>query len=211
MKWGLHTYPSEYDFVGLTNRIFDTDDLAGLGAATAPSQPLLAFQLDQSTKYHRQFYSSFAERLGPTYRDFIANVATGVLGTREICYQAVPTFRIHLPDNVAVGEFHRDKDYNHQDGEVNFWLPLTPAWDTNTMWLESTADRGDYQPVEVMPGQVFVFDGVNLRHGNKLNTTGATRVSFDFRCMALDRYRDHGLKSVKAGVPMSVGHYFAKL
>jgi hypothetical protein len=27
-------------------------------------------------------------------------------------YQRIPTFRVQLPDNEAVGEFHRDSDYN---------------------------------------------------------------------------------------------------
>ena len=212
MRWGVHAYSSDdYNFVKLIEQIFDVGDLARLGADALKKVDLLRAGAEQSTRYHRRFYAAFQGRLEATYRDFVSNVATAVLDTRHICYQTIPTFRIHLPGNVAVGAFHRDKDYNHQNGEVNFWLPLTPAWDTNTVWIETTPDRGDYQPVDLLPGQFFVFDGVNLRHGNRLNTTGSTRASFDFRCLPLRWYRDTGLRSVNAGRRMSIGDYFSVL
>jgi hypothetical protein len=37
----------------------------------------------------------------------------------------LPPSRVHLPNNVAVGAKHRDFDYNHPEGEINFWLPVT--------------------------------------------------------------------------------------
>jgi hypothetical protein len=40
-------------------------------------------------------------------------------------------FRVHLPNNVAVGSKHCDADYNHPPGEINFWVPLTKGT-TNT-------------------------------------------------------------------------------
>ena len=87
---------------------------------------------------------------------------------------------VHLPNNVAVGEFHRDRDYSHGEGETNFWLPVTNAWDSNSVWIEGEEGAEDFTPYEVAVGQLLVFDGVNLAHGNKMNTTGKTRVSFCF-------------------------------
>jgi hypothetical protein len=211
MHWGVHAYPSRYDFVSLVNRIFDTEDLAALGSDGAPSETSPRPYSDQSTSYHQMFYRAFPKLLESAYRELVRDIAPAIIGTDRLCYQAVPTLRIHMLGHVAVSEFHRDKDYNHQVGEVNFWLPLTPAWDTNTVWVESVPGRGDYRPVNLSPGQVYVFDGVNLRHGNKPNTTGATRVSFDFRCLPLDQYVDHGLRSVNAGRRMAIGDYFAVL
>lgn len=60
-------------------------------------------------------------------------------GEKRIIYQKKPTFRVHLPNNVgnayngtslvltslAVGKKHRDYDYFHPPGEINFWLPFT--------------------------------------------------------------------------------------
>jgi ectoine hydroxylase-related dioxygenase (phytanoyl-CoA dioxygenase family) len=123
----------------------------------------------------------------------------------------VPTFRVHLPDNLAVGEFHTDGAYHHQQGEINFWLPVTEAFDTNSLWIESEPGRADFSPVRLTPGQVYMFDGVNLSHGNKVNRTGVTRVSFDFRLISRHRFTNTDHVSVSAGRRMSIGHYWSAL
>jgi ectoine hydroxylase-related dioxygenase (phytanoyl-CoA dioxygenase family) len=211
MIWGLHAYPKEFDFPRAVAEVFGTRHLESLGQEQAQATGRLRRENDQSTIFHRQFYQRYSECVADLYRDFISEFAARLIGTRQLCYQQVPTFRIHLPDNVAVGEFHRDAEYHHQAGEVNFWLPLTPAWGTNSIWVETAPNSGQYHPVQAQPGEVYVFDGVHLRHGNKLNTTGATRVSFDFRCIPTSRFRDSGLRSVAEGRRMSIGDYFAEL
>jgi ectoine hydroxylase-related dioxygenase (phytanoyl-CoA dioxygenase family) len=211
MIWGLHAYPKEFDFPAAVAAVFGTPHLEGLGQEQAQTTARLRRGSDQSTIYHRQFYQRYSECVADLYRDFISVFVADLIGTRRLCYQRVPTFRIHLPSNVAVGDFHRDSEYHHQDGEVNFWLPLTAAWGTNSMWVETAPYSDRYQPVQAQPGEVYVFDGVHLRHGNKLNRTGATRVSFDFRCITTSSFRDSGLRSVAAGRRLSIGEYFAEL
>src|SRR5947199_244560 len=76
-----------------------------------------------------------------------------------IAYQRVPTFRVQVPGNLSVGEFHRDKDYNHTEQEINWWVPLTPAYESNTVWLETEPDKGDYFPCAMEPGEILVFSG----------------------------------------------------
>ena len=75
--------------------------------------------------------------------------------------------------------FHRDRDYAHNVNEVNFWLPVTRAFDTNTIWIESEEGKEDFQPLECGVGESWMFNGCHLKHGNKINTTEQTRVSFD--------------------------------
>ena len=59
---------------------------------------------------------------------------------------------------------------------------------------------------------MLVFDGVNLAHGNKLNETGKTRVSFDFRVIARSQYRPrHDAQSVNTGARFEIGGYFEEL
>ena len=46
----------------------------------------------------------------------------------EIVYQNIPTFRVHLPGNISVGEFHKDKHYRNEDWaekvqELNNFVP----------------------------------------------------------------------------------------
>jgi hypothetical protein len=60
-------------------------------------------------------------------------------------------------------------------------VPLTSAYDTSSVWIED--DDGVLQAPDVYPGQVVVFSSVSRVHGNRANTTGRARVSFDFRCL----------------------------
>ena len=170
---------------------------------------LLTRERDQSTEFHKRFYG-IGEHFFAVYRQFLGDVVRPFIG-EDVIYQRVPTFRVHLPNNVAVGEFHRDRDYSHGEGEANFWLPVTRAWDTNTVWIESDDGAGDFRPWPCDVGQVLIFDGVNLAHGNKQNTTGKTRVSFDFRLIPKSQFRPRRAKTVNTGLEFSLGGYFEEL
>lgn len=162
---------------------------------------------DQDTKYHSAYYRS-SSTVQKLYNRFIKEFVSTVF-TESFCFQAVPTFRVHLPNNVAVGEFHSDGDYNHSVGEINFWLPLTRCWDSNSIWIEREIGSGDYRPISAVPGQIVIFDGVRLRHGNMVNNTGVTRFSFDFRCILLSLYKPRDARSINAGKRLVLGDYFS--
>ncbi len=114
-------------------------------------------------------------------------------------YQKTPSFRIHLPDMMAVSEFHCDTDenYNHPIGEINFIMPLTDMWDTNAVWAESERMKGDYRPMNTNFGQLLKFNGNMCRHGNKTNKTSKTRMSFDFRVLPISCTPAKGMNPVK--------------
>ena len=42
--------------------------------------------------------------------------------------------------------------------------------------------------MNVNHGQLCIFNGNKCLHGNKINKTGKTRISFDFRVVPYDRY-----------------------
>ena len=62
-------------------------------------------------------------------------------------------------------------------------MPLTNVWGEISLWVESEIGAKDYKPIILKAGQALIFDGVNLGHVSKVNTTNSTRVSFDFRFM----------------------------
>ena len=45
-------------------------------------------------------------------------------------------------------------------------------------------------------------------HGNKDNTTGETRVSFDFRVIPISRYIDSNHNTINTKIPFSIGGYY---
>lgn len=193
---------AKFNFPEEVAKVLGVADLAllqpppGLGLATR--------ETDQQAPDYDVFYSRF-ECMRQLYDTFVTEVAGPIIG-EPYCYQAVPTLRIHYPNNVAVGEFHKDSDYYHPDGELNVWLPLTPAWGSNTLWVEF--EPGRVRPVGAVPGDVIVFDAVNTSHGNKVNVTRSTRVSFDFRCLPLSRYRPSDQRSINSGLRFSIGEYY---
>ena len=166
------------------------------------SHELYTRENDQSSPFHKRFYDNYY-CLESTYKRFIEQVITPLIG-EPVVFQKVPSFRVHLVGNVAVGEEHKDSDYSHSTDEQNFWLPITHAYDTNTIWIEG-------QPQNLNYGQVLHFDGANKMHGNKTNDTPITRVSIDFRVIPLSRYKDSERFSINTELPMKIGGYWDKL
>ncbi|CAE7411465.1 strG, partial [Symbiodinium sp. CCMP2456] len=77
---------------------------------------------------------------------------------------------------------HNDATYGHQNGELNFWVPLTDRKLTQVdLHCESVVDEGDYHAIAAKPGEIIAFHGSSCRHYINANTTPHTRVSMDFR------------------------------
>ena len=170
---------------------------------------------DQSQPLHRSFYDGMDGDINQIftnlYRRFIKDVISPSYDY-PIIFQRFPTFRVHQPSNIAVFGWHRDRDYNHNRQEINYFLPITSAFRTNTFWHESAPDKEDYQPMEADYGQVIAWDGANCRHGNKSNDTGKTRISFDFRILSLEAYNtSKPKKSITQGTSFEIGNYFDTL
>lgn len=166
---------------------------------------------DQHTSVHRRLYEIDLDFMR-TYRSFVKNVAAPIVLSSSYLYQSIPTFRIHMPGNKAVGgEWHKDTDYNHPKGEINFLVPLTRSYGSNTIHIESSPGLGDFNPVNMEYGEMLVFDGGSCRHGNVLNTTGLTRVSFDFRILPNDKVPAQSPgRSVCAGIEFAEGGYYSR-
>ena len=108
----------------------------------------------------------------------------GLTGDSQVVfhYQYPPTLRIQVGPSEEHGRPHRDLEYGHQVGEVNFWMPLTDYEMTQTtLWVESSPGAADFSPLTINYGQVAVFHGSLCHHYAPINSTRHTRVSLDFR------------------------------
>ena len=172
---------------------------------------------DQSTEWHKIFYDMIRKdkTFDKIYMEFLEeNIKPRF--KEEIVYQKIPTFRVHLPNNVSVGEFHKDKNYRNGEWagkvrEINYYLPLTKAYDTNTIWTESEEDKGDFKPINSDYGECIEWEASKLTHGNKDNLTTETRVSFDFRVIPKSRYIDSNHLTINTKVPFGIGGYYEVL
>jgi hypothetical protein len=133
----------------------------------------------------------------------------GVLAGPDAFIQGMPNIRIHSPlDPASVVPFHSDVLYGHSPEEVNYWVSLTPAYGTNSLWMadpyqtENIHDslkqrqlnleefeelaRGTARPIEAAGPGIFTFCCAQV-HGSVLNETDHTRVSIDIRVLGAGR------------------------
>ena len=177
-----------YTFREQLQKVFRVDDLTTLN----DNVEVFTREEDQSTSWHKLYYTwARTEEFIQIYSNFIVNIIKP-LYKEQVIFQTIPTFRVAYPNNIAVGEYHKDKHYRNGEWsakvkEDNFYLPFTNAFDTNTIWAESEEDKGDFAPMNCNYGECIQWDGCNLTHGNKINNTGKARVSIDFRVIRLSR------------------------
>ena len=205
---------SKYGFVSLFEELFGRKDLHNLHLDLDKEYAFFSQPgSDSDTKFHRVFYDKM--RAGwpeflQAYQSFIKNEVAPIVGAKdELIYQKWPSFRVHLPNNVAVGGWHKDGDYNHPSGEVNFIVAVTDMFESNTTIAESEPGKMDFRQLELKPGQIVQFNGNQCIHGNLPNKTGVSRVSFDFRVMLPEDYNaTHELTSLSKGNKFLIGHYY---
>jgi ectoine hydroxylase-related dioxygenase (phytanoyl-CoA dioxygenase family) len=198
----------KFQFKEIIESILGVDNLYGLHKLK--EYGVFSREKDQSTDWHKLYYSKFNELFYPTYVELIKELAKS-FDYKTIIYQKIPTFRTHLVNNLAVGEWHRDRTYNHGSSEVNFWMPFTDTNEFNTIWMESKEGLEDFMPYTVKYGEILVFDGANLMHGNKTNSSSSTRVSVDFRLVDQEKFVPNQAGSINTNVSFDLGGYFEKI
>jgi len=108
---------------------------------------------------------------------------------------------------------HCDSEFDHPKGELNFVVPLTNMFESNGIYFEPLPASGvepkDYLAMEMAPGQFFAGHLNVMKHFNRLNKSGKTRVSFDFRVLPLSKYvGDETKKSATGKNKFEPGDYY---
>lgn len=126
----------------------------------------------------------------------------------DLAIQRFANIRVVLPDRPdMILPFHQGMWVGNGLSIGTIWLPLSPAYDTNSMQIinletskqltiDATEDRWSREkmqeefmkhakPVNLNPGQACLFNQANI-HGNIPNETGVTRMSIDYRVLERD-------------------------
>ncbi len=216
----------QFNFESLISSLFNVDKLCNVHELLENvDNKLFSNEEDDSTKLHSMFYKKLNEgwpEFMDTYKFFIKNVIMDIYNVNTLIYQAKPTFRVQLPNNIAVGGnkndsaekygWHKDSDpeYNHPLTEKNFIVPLTTSRETASVYIETGPGTDKFKPAKMNLGEVFNFCGAECIHGNKPNVTGKSRVSFDFRIMLKEDYDENYSKNSKlSNQKFVVGGYYA--
>lgn len=160
----------------------------------------------ERTDFHAQLYA-IGEPFLKIYRGFVRELLG--TGASAYLYQTIPSFRVHLPGNVATGNFHRDADFGHQEETLNYLVPLTPMAQSSSVWIEGYGADGSLGAVQLTPGRFLRFHAARLLHGSYPNQTGRARVSFDFRVLPKSAYRPTDARSAQLGVSLTLGEYYS--
>ncbi|GMH98298.1 hypothetical protein TrVE_jg6145 [Triparma verrucosa] len=182
-----------YDLKAALSADLGSRTLSSLYASVAPEERPAVVASD---------LKSLCEQYERLVRDVVAPHLRAVASddlTEPVLYQFPPTVRAQKwcgqevgarsesGRRMLLGPLHSDADYGHQEGEINFWLPLTDVLSNNTLWAETEAGLGDFEPVLVKCGEVFRFHGQSCRHLAVTSQNAAeggeeARISLDFRC-----------------------------
>jgi len=178
---------------------------------------------DSHSKFHKIFYEEIKKpdsELRTNWDKFcLDEIKPMFMKDKGIIIQALPNIRIHVPGAQAVKRWHCDSDENHRHplGELNIILAITNMNGNNSVWRESSPGKGDYKPFEMKANELVIWDGNKCNHGNQVNDTGLTRVSFDFRVISHEAYIKYlNSESVKnhsatSSSKFSIGSYYAAI
>ena len=184
---------NEYGFRHEIEKMFGTNQLERIHEIEDCDFGILDMETDQTTNLHKKFLKDV---ILPHFNE-------------DLLYQKIPTFRIQVPNNISVAEFHNDKSYSHSPHEVNIFLPITEAKETYTIWSESQENLGDYSPMNAEYGEYYIWDGANLKHGNKMNESDISRFSVDFRVLPFSKYDEKNMQeTITTKIKLKLGSYF---
>lgn len=139
------------------------------------------------------------------YHKFISDYVKPLYAVDDkIVVQKTPNLRISFPNTTAIGKhvnenesenvigLHKDSDFGHHESEVNFIIPLTNMFDTNSIYYEPHIGSGlstnEFLNLKLSSNEFFICKFNQLLHFNKINDTGVTRMSLDFRIIPYDKY-----------------------
>ena len=160
------------------------------------------------------------------YHKFISDYVKPLYAVNGlIVVQKTPNLRISFPNTTAIGKhvnenesdnvigLHKDSDFGHHESEVNFIIPLTNMFDTNSIYYEPYIESGlstnEFLNLKLSSNEFFICKFNQLLHFNKINTTGFTRMSLDFRIIPYDKYVEN--KEYFKNTKFELGKYYIVL
>jgi len=141
----------------------------------------------------------------------------------KLVIQKTPNIRFSFPETAAIGcdpndpeniiGLHCDSNFGHNENEINFVIPLTKMFSTNSIYYEPTLNSGidpnHFENLVLEPDQFLQAYFNKLRHCNRINQTNKTRISFDIRIIPYSKYMEN-LDFFK-GTKFELGKYYIDL
>ena len=148
--------------------------------------------------FHRGVDES--DEFNKIYHEFVQKeIMPLVTKGNKIVIQKTPNIRFSIPEYSAIGQnpkddyedvvgYHKDADFGHDKDEINFIVPLTAMYDTNSIYYETNIGSNKFVNLKLDSSQMFQGYLNQLHHYNKKNGTKHMRISFDLRVMEYEKY-----------------------
>ena len=165
-----------------------------------------------------------------TYISFLKKVIRPII-KEDFYYQTIPTLRIFFPNpkwKTLKPFYHSDIFLGHAIECINFWVPLTKSFSTNSMSYldldnsikllkeekldlikfyenyyenDSSTFKKISKYLNFYEGTYGSFLGFDSRclHGTNENLTDSTRISIDFRIIPLSEYNKINIEYIGTG------------
>ena len=148
-----HYDTTKYNFLEHVLDCYSIEDLTELHQLDIDlcNSEMLNQDNEAETFFHKKFYeklSSGWNELETSFQRFIKNEISYIFN-RDFLYQTFPTYRVQVPNQIAVSNWHYDSDEEHRHPlwEINFQIAVTNMFDTNCTWVESIPGLGDFYPI----------------------------------------------------------------
>jgi len=168
---------------------------------------------DRESVFVRRFYDSFDTDYTclQTYLDFVLNEVKPLFPDEvNLLIQKTPNLRVHVPGNSNIGTrssdpsadvigLHSDGEFNHPIGELNFIVPITAMFASNSLYHEPSPQSllpvDQYINIRTDTDQFWYGNLNQLKHYNRINRSGKTRISLDFRVLPASKYQPRSAKA----------------
>ena len=181
------------------------------------------WETDRHSRFIKDFhdYVDNTESFESTYKQFI-NTCIRPLYPNEtqLIIQKTPNIRISFPNVSALGKdpndpenmigLHKDSDFGHSTYEMNYIIPITKMFSTNSIYYENKS-KTKFENLYLETNEFCEIYLNQINHCNKKNETGKTRISFDIRIMPESEYTKyyHTFKNTKFDIHKTNPYYIS--
>jgi hypothetical protein len=142
-----------------------------------------------------------------TYHEFMRTTILPLFPEEKtLVIQKTPNIRFSFPNSAAIGKwqkdtdtdlitqrigFHCDADFGHHFLEMNFIVPITHMYESNSVYYQT--EETVFENLCMLDPSHQFFQGYfnKIPHYNMVNRTGDTRISFDLRVIPYSQYMEY--------------------
>jgi perosamine synthetase len=200
----VYTYNmNKYNFREYLEKLYETKDLEHIDRFSEDYQKFLGGEYNalenKETDIQKKFYNDIKTRdeFKRLYVSMIKDIHENYFPKENaLVYQSFPSIRFQFKQNIAVPE-HCDSDElgKHPIGEKNFLIPITEMKRSVRLFIESEPTKRDFQGIDLEIGELLYFNGNKCVHKNETNIEDYVRISFDFRVVTLEDYKNYVMKN----------------